>query len=112
MGNFLDMILGDLKSKKEWRSMERRAKALTEDYRFVYEEIKKYIWNSSGVSTIDVFKILLDMFEENVANGRNVLEITGNDVAAFCDELVKDEKSYSEDSRKKLNRNIAKKIEK
>jgi len=39
-----------------------------------------------------------------------VLEITGNDVASFCDELVKGEKTYFEGWREKLNRGIAKKI--
>ena len=39
-----------------------------------------------------------------------MLEITGNDVAAFCDELVKGEKTYFDNLRKKLNSNIAKKI--
>lgn len=112
MGNFLDKILGDMSSKREWNAIEKRAKALPDDYRVVYKEIKRYIWNCTGVSTIDVFKVLIDMFEESAASGRKVLEITGDDVAAFCDELVRDEKTYFENWRKKLNLNIAKKLEK
>ena len=60
--------------------------------------------------TIDAFRTLIDLFEESAANGRQVLEITGDDVAAFCDELVKGEKTYFEKLRKKLNNNIAKKL--
>lgn len=112
MGSILDKIVGDLNVKKEWNAIEKRAKALPDDYRVVYKEIKHYIWNSTGISTIDVFKVLIDMFEESAANGRKVLEITGDDVAAFCDELVRGEKTYFEDWRKKLNKNIAKKLEK
>jgi len=112
MSNFLDKIIGDMNGKKEWNAIEKRAKALPHDYRVVYEEIKHYIWKSSGVSTIDVFKVLIDLFEESAANGRKVLEITGDNVAAFCDELVCGEKTYFEDWRQKLNRNIAKKLEK
>ncbi|MPN43707.1 hypothetical protein SDC9_191267 [bioreactor metagenome] len=28
--------------------------------------------------------------------GKSVLEVTGNDVAAFCDELVKDSTTYAD----------------
>jgi len=110
MSKFLDIIIGSIEEKKEWRAMEARAKLLPRDYRVAYDEIKKYIWNSSGISTADPFKVLLDLFEESAANGKAVLEITGNDVAAFCDELLRGEKTYFEDWRKKLNRNIAKKL--
>lgn len=112
MNNFLEKILGDMNGKREWKVMEKRAKLLPHDYRVAYEEIKQYIWKSSGVSTIDVFKVLLDMFEEGAANNKKVLDITGSDVAAFCDELVRGEQSYFEDCRKKLNKNIAKKLDK
>ena len=112
MKDFLNLILGDIAAKKEWRAMEKRAKALPHDYRVAYAEIKRYIWNSTGISTMNPFKVLIDLFEESAANGRDVLEITGNDVAAFCDELVRGEKTYFEGWREKLNRNIAKKIEK
>ena len=107
MNDFLTKIIGD---KKEWRAIEKRAKALPHDYRIAYEEIKHYLWTSSGITTIDAFRVLIDLFEESAANGRQVLEITGNDVAAFCDELVKGEKTYFENLRKKLNSNIAKKL--
>lgn len=112
MHSFLEKIIGDISGKREWNAMEKRAKALPRDYKIAYEEIKQYLWKSSGVSTIDAFKTLLDMFEEGAANDRKVLDITGDDVAAFCDELVRGEKSYFEDCRKKLNKNIAKKIDK
>ncbi|MCX6728362.1 MAG: DUF1048 domain-containing protein [Candidatus Saccharibacteria bacterium] len=110
MSKIIDTIIGSVEDKKEWRAIEKRAKALPHDYRVAYEEIKHYLWRSSGITTIDAFRVLIDLFEESAANGRQVLEITGNDVAAFCDELVKGEKTYFENLRKKLNSNIAKKI--
>jgi DNA-binding ferritin-like protein (Dps family) len=110
MGKILDTIVGSVEDKKEWRAIEKRAKALPHDYRVAYEEIKHYLWTSSGILTIDAFRTLIDLFEESAANRRKVLEITGNDVAAFCDELVKGEKTYFDNLRKKLNSNIAKKI--
>jgi DNA-binding ferritin-like protein (Dps family) len=110
MSKILDTIIGSIDDKKEWRVMVKRSKALPHDYQIAYKEIMRYIWASTGISTIEPVKVLLDLFEESAANGRNVLEITGNDVAAFCDELVKGEKTYFEDLRKKLNNNISKKI--
>ena len=53
---------------------------------------------------------LVDLLEDAAANDKRVLEITGPDVAAFVDELVKGEESYQEHQRKKLNENIARKL--
>jgi DNA-binding ferritin-like protein (Dps family) len=107
MSDFISKIIGD---KKEWKAMEARAKAFPHDYRVVYGEIKQYVWKSSGLGSLEVFKGLLDLFEEGVANNKRVLEITGDDVAAFCDELLKGEKTYTEKWREKMNYDIAKKI--
>jgi DNA-binding ferritin-like protein (Dps family) len=109
MVNFLKKIVGD---KTEWKAMEARAKALPGDYQIVYGEIKKYLWKSSGLGSIDTFKGLLDLFEEGAANGKRVLEITGKDVAAFCDELLRGAKTYTENWCETLNSDIAKKIKK
>lgn len=108
--NIFKKIIGDFSDKREWRVMEARSKALPADYLFAYNEIKKYLWKSSGLIVIDPFRNLLDMFEEGVANGKQVLEITGNDVAAFCNELVRGEKTYTGKWREALNHDIAKKI--
>ncbi len=107
MNDFIKKIIGD---KKEWKAMEARAKALPRDYQVVYEEIKLYIWKSSGLGSLEVFKGILDLFEEGAANNKGVLEITGDDVAAFCDELLKGEKTYTEKWREELNNVIAKKL--
>lgn len=112
MSKIIDTIVGSLDDKKEWRSIEKRAKALPREYNVVYEEIKHYIWNTSGITTINAFRNLIDLFEESTASGRPVLEVTGNDVAAFCDELVKGEKSYFDKFRKNLNGDIKKKLSK
>jgi DNA-binding ferritin-like protein (Dps family) len=112
MSKILDKIIGDFGEKKRWRAMKARAKALPSDYAMVYEEIQHYLWNTGRLISIDPFDNLLDLFEEAAAAGRKVIEITGDDVAAFADELVRDEKSYLEDCRKKLNRKIATKIRK
>ncbi len=110
MNNFFKKVIGDIAAKKEWRATERRAKALPHEYRIVYKEMKHYFFSSSGLYTIDVLKNTVDLFEEGAAHGTPVLEITGKDVAAFCDELVRGEKTYTGNMREKLNRNIAEKL--
>lgn len=110
MSGFLDKIIGDLGEKKEWKQIEARAKALPKDFAVAYREIQKYIWNTAGTETIEPFKTLIDLFEEAAANGKNVLEVIGSDVASFVDELIRDEKSYFGKKRKQLNDNISKKL--
>ena len=111
MNDFLKKIIGD---KKEWKSMEAGVKALPKDYQLVHKEIMGYIWGSAWLSdepaALDIFKGLLELFEEGAARGKRVLDITGNDVAAFCDDLLKGEKTYIEKCRADLNRNIAKRL--
>jgi len=90
-----DMIQG----KKEWRAHMARVKALPEDYRFVYKEIQKYFFKVGPVELNDGIGLLsgiVDLFEEGAALGKGVLEVTGNDVAAFCDDLIKDSKTYTD----------------
>lgn len=53
---------------------------------------------------------LIDLFEESAADGKNVLEITGKDVAGFVDELLKNTRTYTQDWRNKLNKKINKKL--
>lgn len=108
---FYKKVTGD---KKEWRKMEKRAKALPHDYQVVYDEIKNYMFKFSAGSGMDlaaILKGLLELFEEGAMDHKQVLEITGKDVAGFCDELLKSAKTYPENWRQKLNRNVMAKIE-
>lgn len=109
MNNFLKKIIGD---KQAWKALEARAKALPSDYQIVYDEIKDYMWNlwrfSAGndVGDFSALEDLLGLFEENAAHGKRVLEVTGQDVAAFCDDLF----HATETWRRKLNADILQKL--
>ena len=106
MENFLKKILGD---KKEWKRMEARAQALPADYRIVYVESQKYMWKftaGDGMDIIAILKDLLDLFETGAADGKGVLEVTGEDVAGFCDELLRNAKTYTENWHDELNRDV------
>lgn len=103
-------LVGD---KKEYREMMARAKALPEDYRYVYDKIQKYMWSFAAGDGCDMLKIqyeLIELFEAGAADGKHVLDITGTDVAAFCDELLQNAKTYTGNWRAELNRDVMKKL--
>jgi DNA-binding ferritin-like protein (Dps family) len=78
-----------IEGKKKWRAHMARVKALPPDYQVVYKEIQRY---SFKVGLIDLSG-LVDFFEEGAAAGQGVLALIGNDVAAFCDDLVRDSRN-------------------
>ena len=88
-----------IEGKKEWRAHRARVKALPREYRIVYEEIQKYLFKVGPVELAEGTGLLsgiVDLFEEGAALGKGALEVTGGDVAAFCDELIKDSKTYAD----------------
>lgn len=88
-----------IEGKKEWRAHVARVKALPQDYQIVYKEIQKYLFKVGPVELTNGTELLsgiVDLFEEGAAMGKGVLEVTGRDVAAFCDDLIQDSKTYAE----------------
>lgn len=109
MLDFIKKMVGD---KKEYKEQMARVASLPEDYQFVFQKIQGYIWSFAGGDGTDMLKIqyeLVDLFESSAADGRHVLEVTGNDVASFCDDLIKDTKLWTDHYRNKLNRDFTKK---
>lgn len=89
-----------IESKKKWRAHIARVKALPKDYQIVYKEIQKYLFKVGPTELMDggieLLSEIIDLFEEGARLGKGVLEITGRDVASFCDDLIKDSKTYSD----------------
>jgi DNA-binding ferritin-like protein (Dps family) len=77
-----------IEGKKQWRAHMARVKALPPDYQIVYKEIQRYLFKVGPGGRL--LSGIVDFFEEGVAAGKGVLELIGNDVAAFCDDLVND----------------------
>lgn len=102
-----------IKSKQEYKQQMVRVNALPKDYQYVFKEIQSHMWqfvSGAGYDMMEVQYGLIDLFEEGVAEGKSVLEVTGEDVAGFVDELLKNTKTYTEDWRNKLNQKIKNKI--
>jgi DNA-binding ferritin-like protein (Dps family) len=116
MSDFFDNYLNIpkiMKEKRVYKQHMARVEALPEDYQYVFKKIQSHTWMFAGGSGMDMLKVhydLVELFEEGAAQGKGVLEITGDDVAAFCDELLKNARTYTEDWRSKLNRDIEDKL--
>ncbi len=98
-----------IEGKKKWRAHVARVKALPQDYQIVYREIQKYLFKVGPVELTDGADLLsriVDLFEEGTALGKGVLEVTGRDVAAFCDDLIKDSKTYADIYQESVGRGV------
>lgn len=104
------------KDKQEYKQTVKRIHALPPAYGYVYDKITKYLWSyyngGDGYDMLAIQLDLLDLFETSAAEGKDVLDVTGEDVAAFSDELLRSANTYTEDRREKLNQDILKKINK
>jgi DNA-binding ferritin-like protein (Dps family) len=79
----------------------------------VYREMKQYMFtfiSGDGMDVVAVLKDVLGLFETGAAEGMYVLDVTGEDVAAFCDESLRDTPSFADRWRTSLNRDVAKQL--
>ena len=110
-----DAIEGKRKWQEKWRAHMARVKALPQDYQIVYKEIQKYVFKVGPVELSDGTGLLsgiIDLFEEGAALGKGVLVVTGSDVAAFCDDLIKDSKTYADIYQESANQDVNKAMKK
>ncbi|MFZ5974344.1 MAG: DUF1048 domain-containing protein [Bacillota bacterium] len=104
-----------IEGKKEWRAHVARVKALPQDYQIVYKEIQKYLFKVGPAQLTEGTVLLsgiVDLFEEGAGLGKGVLEVTGSDVAAFCDDLIKDSKTYADSYHESVDRKVNKAMKK
>jgi DNA-binding ferritin-like protein (Dps family) len=95
-----------IEGKKQWRAHVARVKALPPDYRIVYQELQRYLFKVGPVDLADgnLLGGIVDFFEEGVAAGKGVVQLIGTDVAAFCDDLIKDSRTYAEVCQESIKR--------
>lgn len=97
-----------IEGKREWRAHMARVKALPPDYQIVYKEIQKYFFKIGPVELVEgsLLSGILDFFEEGVAVDKGVMELIGDDVAAFCDDLIKDSRTYADIYQESVSKEI------
>ncbi|URT70930.1 DUF1048 domain-containing protein [Cytobacillus firmus] len=104
-----------IEGKKEWKAHVSRVKALPQDYQIVYKEIQKYLFKVGPVELnngIGLLSDILSFFEEGAEAEKGVLEVTGTDVAAFCDALIEDSKTYADLYQESINQKVDKAMKK
>jgi DNA-binding ferritin-like protein (Dps family) len=81
-----------IEGKRQWRAHMARVKALPRDYQIVYKEMQRYLFKVGMIDWPDgcLLSGIVDFFEEGAAAGKGILNLIGQDVAAFCDDLVRD----------------------
>ena len=96
------------------KELNRRLKALPEDYQVVFYEISKYLYQfaTSDAGVVNMQFDILDMFETGAQDGKDVLDIVGNDVIGFCDGLLGavPEHTWIGKMKSTLNQSIHKKL--
>jgi DNA-binding ferritin-like protein (Dps family) len=87
-----------IEGKKQWRAHVARIKALPPDYQIVYREMQRYLFKVGPIDLTGgrLLPGIVDFFEEGVAEGKGVLELIGPDVAAFCDGLIGESRTYAD----------------
>lgn len=115
-GMVINMRIQDIiEGKKEWRAHVARVKALPQDYQIVYKELQKYLFKVGPVELTEgtgLLSEIVDFFEEGAALGKGVIEVTGSDVAAFCDDLIKDSKTYADIYQESIDKEVNKAMKK
>jgi DNA-binding ferritin-like protein (Dps family) len=94
-----------IEGKRQWRAHMARVRALPPDYQIVYKEIQRYLFKVGATNLPDgrLLSGIADFFEEGVAAGKGVLELTGNDVAAFCDDLINASRTHADSCQESIS---------
>ncbi|MEN6564235.1 MAG: DUF1048 domain-containing protein [Christensenella sp.] len=104
-----------MEQKKKWHTHTKRVKSLPRDYQTVYGEMQKYLFKLGPVDfeqSMSLFSGIVDLLEEGATAGKDVLDVTGKDVAAFCDELVSGLPTYADEAMESADRAVAKAMKK
>lgn len=96
------------------KQLNGRVNALPGDYQVVFYEISKYLWqfasNEADVPSMQMD--ILDMFATGAQEGKDVLDIVGNDVIGFCDGILGaiPEHTWIGKMKSSMNQGILKKL--
>jgi DNA-binding ferritin-like protein (Dps family) len=111
--SIIEKLVGTMDDKRAFREYKRRVAALPREYNIVMSEMQNYIWNCGSLDgSLDLLYDLLALMEASAAEGKEVLEVTGSDVTAFCDELIREWKgrTWQDSVREKFNERIHKRL--
>lgn len=84
---FVEKLKTDHASRKSYL---KRMHGLPENYRRMYTQIVKYVWSLAldGPEVQEALLDVLEMMETGAAKGLSVRDVVGEDVKAFCDDIL------------------------
>ncbi len=91
--NFIELVVGSLDDKKNWRAYKARVKQLPEPYKAALNGIERYLMYSGdgptdGARVVAMFQDLADLFERAAADNTPVRDIVGEDPSEFVVEFA------------------------
>lgn len=101
--------------KKAYKEYKQRVENLPKEYQIVMKSVQKYLWTAGSMDgSLDTMYKIIELFEEGVVDGKNVLDIIGADVAAFAKNMVETSigKTYEDTVATKINANVEKQLKK
>ncbi|MDR0350410.1 MAG: DUF1048 domain-containing protein [Coriobacteriales bacterium] len=110
----IDKLLGNLAEKRAYRAYKRRVAGLPREYNIVMNEMQSYIWKCGSLDgSLELLYDLVTLMETAAAEGKRVLDVTGDDVIAFCDELIREwqGRTWQDTVREKYNDRIRRRLE-
>ncbi|WP_438445237.1 DUF1048 domain-containing protein [Gorillibacterium sp. sgz5001074] len=106
-------IIGDLEEKRAYKQLMKRVDALPKDYRYAFRKIQHYMYSVGPVggdltvfTDLTMFTSLVEWFEASAAEGRQVLDVIGQDVGKFSDEFMRASVFHPDTRREQLNQEI------
>jgi DNA-binding ferritin-like protein (Dps family) len=78
--------------KRRYKHYKKRLQDLPPPYRQVLHAVDRYVWlfaSGRGDSLLPVAEQLVDLFEQNAANGTKVRDLVGDDPVEFAEAFMR-----------------------
>lgn len=103
--------------KVEYNEHMAEVKHLPHEYQVVYKEVQKFLWEftaGDGMDMLTPMYELLAFFQEGASNHVPVLELVGEDVGEFAENMLHEiqAKTRINELKRKMNERVAKEINK
>lgn len=86
LSKFISKVVGP---KGQWRRYKARARHLPPDYRTALDALERYLnYLGAGGDGGAILADLIDLFEQNAANGTPIREVVGQDPVAFIEAFI------------------------
>ena len=106
---WIEKIIGPSSRSGIYRQARTRMKQLPADYRTACEAVERYLIYAGGIArgdlVVEMYRDLVDLFEQSAAAGTPIRAIVGDDPVEFVDDFVATyaEGSWISKERQRLN---------